>query len=80
MYIHSIDYMCACMYLFSTLQLTCAILWSIFIHSTSSLVLWLVTCIPEHLLIVSMMADHVGGGSTCFSHSFNISLKHRFEL
>ena len=29
--------------------------------------------------IASMMADHVGGGSICFSHSFNISLKHLFD-
>ena len=29
--------------------------------------------------MASMMAVHVGGGSTCFSQCFNISLKHRRE-
>ena len=30
--------------------------------------------------MASIMVDHIGGGSTCLSHSFNISLKHFLAL
>ena len=64
---------CACTS-FSILQLTwtCveySYLQYFFLSSSASGLYW-------RIRTASMMADHVGGGSTCFSHSFNISLKH----